>query len=147
MHPERCSLIETREELERLIDLDLCICFDNGHYAAANGGWQKGDRSALDFLEAHIDHIPYLHFKNVNGQVRRMILEEHLAPGDPKGQDVMCDLPDGIIDYVQFRDLLRALDFQGIGIIEQDVPNCTTAEAYEKAKKNLRYLQGIGLIA
>ena len=26
MHPERCSLIETREELERLIDLDLCIC-------------------------------------------------------------------------------------------------------------------------
>lgn len=63
MHPERRSLIETREELERLIDLDLCICFDNGHYAAANGNWKQGDRSALDFLEAHIDHIPYLHFK------------------------------------------------------------------------------------
>ena len=67
MHPERCSLIETREELERLIDLDLCICFDNGHYAAANGGWQKGDRSALDFLEAHIAPIPDLPFKNVTG--------------------------------------------------------------------------------
>lgn len=51
MHPERRSLIETPEELEELIDLGLSICYDNGHFAAANGGWQRGDRTALDFLE------------------------------------------------------------------------------------------------
>ena len=147
-HQHNKTLIETEAELVRILeDSQLKLCFDTGHYAAVNGGWQQGDQSAIDFMRKYAAEIPYLHFKNVNGQVRRMILEEHLAPGDPKGQDVMCDLPDGIIDYVQFRDLLRALDFQGIGIIEQDVPNCTTAEAYEKAKKNLRYLQGIGLIA
>lgn len=66
MHPERRSLIETPEELEELIDLGLSICYDNGHFAAANGGWQRGDRTALDFLEKHIDRIPYLHFKNVS---------------------------------------------------------------------------------
>lgn len=146
MHPERCSLIETREELERLIDLDLCICFDNGHYAAANGGWQKGDRSALDFLEAHIDHIPYLHFKNVSGEVRKQELDGALAWDDPKMDDIMCDLEDGIIDYEAYRDLLDRLNFQGVGIIEQDCPHATTQEAFEKAKKNLVYLQKIHLI-
>ena len=146
MHPERCSLIETREELERLIDLDLCICFDNGHYAAANGGWQKGDRSALDFLEAHIDHIPYLHFKNVSGEVRKLELDGELAWNDPRMDDVMCDLENGIIDYEAYRDLLDRLNFKGVGIIEQDCPHATTQEAFEKAKKNLVYLQKIHLI-
>ena len=146
MHPERRSLIETREELERLIDLDLCICFDNGHYAAANGNWKQGDRSALDFLEAHIDHIPYLHFKNVSGEIRKMEMEGALAPDDPRMDDIMCDLEDGIIDYEAYRDLLDRLNFRGVGIIEQDCPHATTQEAFEKAKKNLAYLQKIHLI-
>lgn len=146
MHPERCSLIETREELEQLMDLDLCICFDNGHYAAANGGWQRGDRSALDFLETYIDRIPYLHFKNVSGQVRRMEMEGTLAPDDPRMDDIMCDLEEGVIDYEAYRDLLEKLDFRGVGIIEQDCPRATTEQAFAKAKKNLEYLRRIRLI-
>lgn len=71
MHPERCSLIETKEDLERLIDLGLYICFDNGHYAAANGGYERGDRCSLAFVEEYIERIPYLHFKNADGAIRR----------------------------------------------------------------------------
>ena len=146
-HQHNKTLIETEAELVRIMeDSQLKLCFDTGHYAVVNGSWQAGDRCALDFMRKYADQIPYLHFKNVNGAVRRRILEEHLAPGDPEGQDVMCDLPDGIIDYVAFKDLLEELHFEGIGIIEQDVPNCTTEQAYEKAKKNLHYLQQIGLI-
>lgn len=146
-HQHNKTLIETEAELVRIMeDSQLKLCFDTGHYAVVNGSWQAGDRCALDFMRKYADQIPYLHFKNVNGAVRRRILEEHLAPGDPQGQDVMCDLPDGIIDYVAFKDLLEELHFEGIGIIEQDVPNCTTEQAYEKAKKNLHYLQQIGLI-
>ena len=146
MHPERNSLIETRRELEMLIDLGLCICFDNGHYAAANGGWRRGDRSSLDFFETYHDRIPYLHFKNVSGMVRRMELEEHLAPDDPRCDDIMSDLEDGIIDYEEYRDLLSRLNFSGVGIIEQDCPRATTEEAFTRAKKNLEYLRRIGLI-
>lgn len=146
-HQHNKTLIETEAELVRIMeDSQLKLCFDTGHYAVVNGSWQAGDRCALDFMRKYADQIPYLHFKNVNGAVRRRILEEHLAPGDPEGQDVMCDLPDGIIDYLAFKDLLEELHFEGIGIIEQDVPNCTTEQAYEKAKKNLHYLQQIGLI-
>ena len=146
-HQHNKTLIETEAELVRIMeDSQLKLCFDTGHYAVVNGSWQAGDRCALDFMRKYADQIPYLHFKNVNGAVRRRILEEHLAPGDPEGQDVMCDLPDGIIDYVAFKDLLEELHFEGIGIIEQDVPNCTTEQAYEKAKNTLHYLQQIRLI-
>lgn len=146
-HQHNKTLIETEEELVRIMDdSGLKLCFDTGHYAVVNGSWQHGDRSALDFMRKYADEIPYLHFKNVNGDVRRRVIEEHLAPGDPAGQDIMCDLPDGIIDYKAFKALLDELGFAGVGIIEQDVPNCTTDEAYAKARKNLNYLQEIGLI-
>lgn len=147
MHPERHSLIETREELERLIDLGLSICFDNGHYAAANGSWQRGDRSALEFLETHIEHIPYLHFKNVSSQIRRLEMEGQLAPDDPRFDDIMCNLEDGIIDYEAFRDALDRLNFRGVGIIEQDCPHDTPDQAFAKARANLQYLRRIGMIS
>lgn len=146
-HQHNKTLIETEAELVRIMeDSHLKLCFDTGHYAVVNGSWQQGDRSALDFMRKYASEIPYLHFKNVNGAVRRIVLEEQLPPGDPKGQDIMCDLPDGIIDYTAFRDLLRELNFTGVGIIEQDVPNCTTEQAYAKARRNLDYLHEIGLI-
>lgn len=147
MHPERGSLIETREELERLIELGLSICFDNGHYAAANGGWQRGDHSALEFLETYIDHIPYLHFKNVSGEIRRLELEGKLDPKDPRLDDIMCNLDSGIIDYEAYRDALDRLNFQGVGIIEQDCPHDTAEQAFSKAKHNLEYLRQIGMIS
>lgn len=52
----------------------------------------------------------------------------------------------GSIDYEAYRDLLDRLNFRGVGIIEQDCPHATTQEAFEKAKKNLAYLQKIHLI-
>lgn len=139
-------MIETPEELEELIDLGLSICYDNGHFAAANGGWQRGDRTALDFLEKHIDRIPYLHFKNVSPAIRRLELEGDLAPDDPRQDEMMCDLEDGVIDYEAYRDLLDRLNFSGVGIIEQDCPHATTDEAFAMAKSNLEYLQRIRLI-
>ena len=146
VHPERNSLIESREDLERLIDLGLSVCFDNGHYTASNGGWQRGDRSAMEFLRDYIDRIPYLHFKNVSIPLRQMELQQQLPSDDPRIEDIMCDLEDGVIDYEAYRDLLDQLNFCGVGIIEQDCPHATTDEAFAMAKKNLDYLRRIGLV-
>ena len=103
-------------------------------------------RTALDFLEKHIDRIPYLHFKNVSPAIRRLELEGGLAPDDPRQDEMMCDLEDGVIDYEAYRDLLDRLNFNGVGIIEQDCPHATTDEAFAMAKRNLKYLQRIRLI-
>ena len=66
--------------------------------------------------------------------------------GKSRKLDIMCNLDEGTIDYEEFRDLLSELDFKGIGVIEQDVPNATTDEAFAIARHNLNYLRKIGLI-
>lgn len=146
-HPHVKTMIETEEEIERMMDatgLDLCL--DLGHHAYANGGCEPHDQSALDFLRKWAAKTPYLHFKNVNGEVRRRIRDEHLSHDDAFAADVMCDLPDGIIDYNDVKALLEELHFEGVGVIEQDVPNATTDEAFAIAKRNLNYLRDIKLI-
>lgn len=146
MHPERCSLIETEQDLVELMERGLKICFDNGHYAAANGSWERGDQSSLEFLRRYAEHIPYLHFKNCSGEIRRRELAGELTPDAPEFNDLMCELEDGIIDYEQVRDLLDTLNFHGVAIVEQDCPHSTADQAFAMAKRNLQYLQRIGLI-
>lgn len=146
-HPHVKTMIETEAEIEQLMEetgLDLCL--DLGHHAYTNGGTAHGDQSAIDFLRKWTHKTPYLHFKNVDGAVRRRLLDEHLSHDDAFDLDVMCDLADGIIDYTDVKRLLEQLDFRGIGVIEQDVPNATTDEAFEIAKRNLNYLRDIALI-
>ncbi len=146
-HQHYGTLIETEAETVRIMEqsgLDLCL--DTGHYAVMNGSWEPGDQSAVDFMRKYAERIPYLHFKNVNGSILREVMEKNMPIGESRDLDIMCDLDKGTIDYTEFRDLLEELNFTGIGVIEQDVPNATTEEAFEIAKYNLNYLRRIGLI-
>jgi hypothetical protein len=43
-----------------------------------------------------------------------MELEGRLLPDDPRYDDIMCDLADGIIDYEAYRDLLDRLNFRAL---------------------------------
>jgi inosose dehydratase len=146
-HPHIRSLIETEDEIIRLIDhTGLRLCFDTGHHAYVNGGTEYGDRSALDFIKDHSESIAYLHFKNVNGKIRKRVIDEGLDSDAAFDMDVMCDLRDGIIDYIELKNVLDSLDFTGIGVIEMDMPRASTTEAFAAAKRNLAYLKEIAVI-
>ncbi|MDR2110088.1 MAG: sugar phosphate isomerase/epimerase [Spirochaetaceae bacterium] len=146
-HPHIRSLIETEGEIIRLIDrTGLRLCFDNGHYVYVNGGIKQGDRSASDFIRAHAESIAYLHFKNVDGKIRKRVLAEGFDSDTAFDMDVMCDLREGIIDYLELKETLNSIDFRGIGVIEMDMPRASTAEAFAAAKRNLAYLKEIAVI-
>lgn len=146
-HPHVRTMIETETEIERLMaETGLPLCFDIGHHAYANGGWEQGDPSALDFIRKWKDKILYLHFKNVDGAVRKKVIDEGMHSNAAFDLDVMCDLADGIVDYEALRDLLTEIGFDGIGVIEQDMPRATNAQAFAAAKRNLEYLRSIHMI-
>ncbi|MDR0731972.1 MAG: sugar phosphate isomerase/epimerase [Treponema sp.] len=146
-HPHIRTLIETEDEIIRLMDhTGLRLCFDTGHYVYVNGGIKQGDRSASDFIRAHGEHIAYLHFKNVDGRIRKQVLAEGLDSDAAFDMNVMGDLRDGIIDYLELKETLNSIDFQGIGVIEMDLPRASTTEAFAAAKRNLAYLKEIALI-
>ena len=146
-HPHIKSLIETEEEILRLLDYTgLDLCFDTGHHAYVNGSGQPGDPSALVFLRKYASRIPYLHFKQIDGEVYRKVLSEHLDSDTAFDINVMCDLPDGIIDFTGIKSVLDEVGFNGIAVVESDMPRATNAEAAASAKRNLDYLREIHII-
>lgn len=146
-HPHIKSMIETEQEIVRLMDYTgLDLCFDTGHHAYVNGDGRRGETSAIDFMRRFADRIAYLHFKNVDFAVFQRVQAEHLDSDTAFDQDVMCDLADGIIDFTALKQTIDAIGFDGIGVIEQDMPRATTEQAFAAAKRNLEYLRQVQII-
>lgn len=146
-HPHIKSMVETEAEILRLMDdTALRLCFDVGHHAYVNGGTAFDDRSALDFMRRYPEKIAYLHFKNVDARIRLQVEEEKLGSDAAFDMDVMCDLDKGIIDYKALKKTMEDIGFDGIGVIEQDLPKATTQQAFDAATRNLNYLADIGVI-
>lgn len=146
-HPHIKSMIETEEEIIRLMDYTgLDLCFDTGHHAYVNGGFRKKDESAIDFIRKHAEKITYLHFKNCDYQVLKMVQKKGLDSDGAFDLDVMCDLEDGVIDFRELKKTLDEIGFEGIGVIEQDMPRATADQAFASAKKNLEFLREIKII-
>lgn len=146
-HPHIKSLIETEEEIIRLLDATgLNLCFDTGHHAYVNGNGQYGDPSVPDFIRRYAERIKYLHFKQVDGEVYAHVMREHLDSDTAFDIDVMCDLPDGIIDFKAVKQALEDIHFDGIGVVESDMPKAPNEKAFASACRNLAYLREIQLI-
>ena len=104
-HPHVKTMIEYESEIIRLLDATgLSLCFDTGHHAYANGNGEPGDPSVPDFIRKYAEKIAYLHFKQMDGAVYRKVQKEHLSSDTAFDMDVMCDLPDGMIDFTAVRD-------------------------------------------
>lgn len=146
-HPHIKSLIETEEEIIRLMDYTgLSLCFDTGHHAYVNGNGQPGDSSAPEFLRRYASRIPYLHFKQIDGTVYAKVRAEHIDSDTSFDINVMCDLPDGIIDFKEIKRVLDDIGFDGIAVVESDMPRATNKQAAASAKRNLDYLKEIHMM-
>lgn len=146
-HPHIRSLIETRDEILRMMDFTgLNLCLDTGHYAFVNGENIVGDQSNQVFMRQFVDRIKYLHFKNIDGKIFTRVKNEKLDSSTAFEMDVMCDLEDGIIDYKDLKTTLDEIGFSGIGVVEQDMPHASNDKIFRSAKRNLEFLRKIAMI-
>lgn len=146
-HPHIKTMIEYEDEIIRLLEYTgLNLCFDTGHHAYDNGNGRPGDPSVPNFILRYHDRIAYLHFKQVDEKVYRKVMDEHIDSDTAFDINVMCDLPDGIIDFEEVKCVLDRIDFEGIGVVESDMPRATTEQAFASAKRNLNYLRDIHII-
>ena len=87
-------------------------------------------------MKKYADKMAYLHFKNVDFDVFPHCARAKSDSDTAFDRDVMCDLRDGIIDFNALRHH-RGTGFEGIGVIEQDMPRATTEQAFAAARRNL----------
>jgi inosose dehydratase len=141
-HPHSGTIVETEEEILEFINYtDSLLCFDTGHHQVVNGSPEQGDTCAVDFYRKHYKRIPYLHFKNVDAGLMKKRLanpNEKLIP--------FCALEEGIIDFVELRRALEETNFNGIGVVEQDMAGKPAEESFALSKKNREYLARINMI-
>lgn len=146
-HPHIKSMVETNGEIVRLLEYTgVNLCLDIGHHAYVNGNGKPGDTSVFSFLREHKERIAYLHFKNISYQIYQTVCQKHLDSDAAFDMDVMCDLAEGIIDYMKLKEVLDEINYRGIGVIEQDMPKASTKQAFAAAVRNLEYLKGIHMI-
>ncbi len=141
-HPHAETHVEYEDQIERFLadtDKDLIfICFDVGHHA-----YRKGD--PVNFMRMHHERIPYLHLKSVDADLQKKVEEENIPFAEAVGMDMFCETSKGAVDFIAFRDLLREIDYEGFGIVEQDMYPAPFDKPLPIAKRTREYLKEIGI--
>ncbi len=134
------SVIETREEMDRLLSLTDPDCVfvgpDTGHLA-----WAGADPVA--FCRAYADRIKTVHLKDCHAAVmERGRAEEWNYPTFVQ-HGLFAELGEGSVDFPAIFDILRAANFRGWVIAETDRTEKPTAR--ESATVSCAYLRSIGI--
>ncbi|NSX53661.1 TIM barrel protein [Parasulfitobacter algicola] len=141
IHAHAGGFMDFEPELERLLDeVDeniLKICFDTGHHSYA--GFDP-----VAFMKRHIGRISYMHFKDIDPDVKARTVANRTDFYKACGQGIFCNLGDGDVDFPAVRQVLLDAGFDGWCTVEQDCdPNGNTSPV-EDAKLNRAYLKSIG---
>jgi len=141
-HPHAETHIEYESQVEKLLqDTDpdkVSLCLDTGHHA-----YRGGD--PVSFMRKHYRRIPYLHLKSVDRDKQRKVEAEHIPFAIAVGQDMFCEPSAGAVDFIAFRDMLREINFEGFGIVEQDMYPAPFDKPLPIAKRTRAYLREIRL--
>lgn len=141
IHAHAAGFIDFEPELERLLDeVDesiLKICFDTGHHSYA--GFDP-----VSFMKRHIDRISYMHFKDIDPDVKAAAIANRTGFYDACGQGIFCNLGQGDVDFPAVRQILLDHGFEGWCTVEQDCDPLLDPDTLGDATANRQYLKSIG---
>jgi inosose dehydratase len=136
--------VETPEEVERLLttiqDRALGLCLDTGHYLYGGG-------DPVQLVKQHADRMRCLHLKDIDGKRLQEARERKLNFHDGVRHGVFAPLGQGVIDFATIMKDLRAANFDGWVVVEQDVleGGAETARPLVNATAGREYLRSLGV--
>lgn len=141
IHPHAAGFIDFEPEVERLLaDIDpalLKICLDTGHSHYA--GFDP-----VAFTSRHMARIAYVHFKDIDPEVKADVVAKRTGFYDACGQGIFCNLGKGVTDFHAVRNLLLESGYQGWCTVEQDCDPSGPTSPVDDARANRAYLRSIG---
>jgi inosose dehydratase len=141
IHAHAAGFIDFEPELERLLsEVDeslLKICFDTGHHSYA--GFDP-----VAFMKRHIGRISYMHFKDIDPDVKARAIANRTGFYDACGQGIFCNLGEGDVDFPAVRQVLLDAGFDGWCTVEQDCDPTLDVNPADDARANREYLSSIG---
>lgn len=141
IHAHAAGFMDFEPELERLLDeIDesfLKICFDTGHHSYA--GFDP-----VAFMRRHVSRISYMHFKDINPQVKAWAVDNQIGFYEACAEGIFCKLGLGDVDFPAVRQILLDAGFEGWCTVEQDCDPAGKTSPLDDNTHNGTYLTSIG---
>lgn len=140
-HHHCAGFVETPDEVDTLLSLTdpalVGLCLDTGHYRYAGG-------DPVAALARYGDRVWHVHFKDCSPAVAERAWVEEWDYFEAIRHGLFCELGKGEVDFPAVVEALRARNYDGWIVVEQDVlPGMGTPAA--SAARNHDYLRQIGL--
>jgi inosose dehydratase len=141
-HHHAGTYVEAPHEIERLLELtEIGLCLDTGHLLLGGG---DPVRALRDWGE-RVNHV---HLKDARRPVLEEVIAERLGMEAIWRRRAFCELGSGDLDVVGFLEALRARDYSGWLVVEQDRipgPGERITDAAEAQTRNRAFLRARGL--
>ena len=141
-HPHAQTHVEYEPQIEALLDQTdphyVQLCLDTGHHAYCGG-------DPVSFMRKHHPRIPYLHLKSVDRELQEKVEKESIPFAKAVAMDVFCEPSKGAVDFKAFRDVLKDINYQGWGIVEQDMYPAPFDKPLPINSRIRAYLKEIGM--
>jgi inosose dehydratase len=141
-HSHAETHVQYEDQIEAFFDATepdlVSLLLDTGHHAYAGG-------DPVAFMRKHHARIPYLHFKNVDREVRAKVAAESIPFAKAVAMGMFVEPAHGAVDFRAFRDALRDVNYAGYGIVEQDMFPAPFEKPLPIAKRTRAYLREIGM--
>jgi inosose dehydratase len=139
-HHHCAGYVETPAEIAKLMSLTdpniLGLVFDCGHYRFGGGDPVEG-------LRKYGKRVWHFHFKDYHPGVGKEVAENGWDYFQALRRGVFCELGKGDVDFPSLMKELANLDYDGWGVVEQDVlPGM--GQPKESAKRNREYIRSLG---
>jgi inosose dehydratase len=139
-HHHCAGYVETPAEIAKLMALTdpaiLGLVFDCGHY-------QFGGGNAVEGLRKYGKRVWHFHFKDYHPGTGKQAVENGWDYFQAVRHGIFCELGKGSVDFPAVMKELQQLDYDGWGVVEQDVlPGM--GKPKESAKRNREYIRLLG---
>ncbi len=147
VHHHAGTFVETPQEIDRLLaetDPEIVgLLLDTGH--AVYGG-----ADPVEVLRRHGDRVRYVHLKDVRADELARVRTTDIGMSEAWKRGVFCPLGEGVVDFPGVVESLRARDYDGWLIVEQDVVpderGRLEPEPFASARRSRAYLrENVGL--
>jgi len=140
-HPHCAGFVETPGEIERFLGATdpklVGLCLDTGHTTFGGG-------DALALTKKANGRIWHVHFKDCHAGIAKAAREAGADYFEAVRLGVFCELGQGEVDFRGVLDELRAMEYRGWIVVEQDVlPGMGTP--LDSAKRSREFLRDLGL--
>jgi inosose dehydratase len=145
LHPHAGTYVETADEIARVMDhLDptlLGLCLDTGHF-------RFGGADPVQAVHDYRDLIRHVHIKDCRTSVMDDVKREGKGLEEALSRGVFTGLGEGDSGIAEVIEALRAIDYSGWLVIEQDQflrATDTRASVAAGQRRNREYLRALGI--